>query len=104
MSFSVVVVFVRKSITEAQSSQRSHRELEIIPTDSEGVAAALNSERDATLSELRHEEMRCVFPGLQRTQPWAGISQRFQRNAGISLAATNFPAEISLDLMDLRVV
>ena len=35
---SVVVVFVGKSTTETQSSPRSHRELEIIPTGSSGCA------------------------------------------------------------------
>jgi len=33
--------FVGNSTTETQSSPRSHRELEIIPTDSEGVATGL---------------------------------------------------------------
>src|SRR6267142_5002859 len=40
---SVVAVFLGKSTTKTQNSPRSHRELEIIPTDSFRVATEINA-------------------------------------------------------------
>jgi len=37
-----------------------------------------SSRGDATLSELRLQEIQSMFPGFQ-SKPWAGISERFQR-------------------------
>jgi hypothetical protein len=46
--------------------------------NSEGVATVFGY-HDATLSGFASSVAGRVFPGLPKRQPWAGISERFQR-------------------------
>ena len=61
---SVVAVFVDKSTTETQSSPRPHRELEIIPTDSERVALP------STESQLRRNSFSSIPRVSKQTLGW----------------------------------